>query len=154
MRFNPIEKLNRLIEIVVTWFFGLFGVKPDSKPVAALIQFLKFNIVGVLNFLITTIVYSILVHTAIHPLAYAIGYTCGIVNSYICNKFWTFSSGDTKPLVESIKFFALCLAAYVASQATLLWLEPPIGRVAAYILSTVVALAINYLGSKFLVFKK
>lgn len=151
---NPLEILNGWLSALVVWFFGIFGMDKENKYVVWVIQFVKFNLVGLLNFVITTVIYSVLALTPVKPVAYAIGYGAGIVNSYICNKLWTFESAKSRVGKESVLFIVVCLAAYAVSQGLLLLLEAPLGNLAAYLVSTVVALAINYFGSKFVVFKR
>lgn len=154
---NLLEKLNNLIEKIVVWFFGLFKVKSDNKYVVWIIQFVKFNIVGLLNFVITTVVYMALRNVPfVGPYAYAIGYGLGIVNSYICNKLWTFESKDSKTGKETVLFFVVSLLAYGLSQGAKILLENVlgVGDIVAYFVSLVLALAVNYFGSKFIVFKK
>lgn len=152
-----LSSINKIIETVVIWFFGLFGVKKDNKYVVWIIQFIKFNIVGLLNFLITTIVYFALRGLPyVGTYAYAIGYALGIINSYVCNKLWTFESKGTKTGKETALFFAVSLAALGLSQGVKYLLENSlgVGDITAYFISLVLALAVNYFGSKFIVFKK
>lgn len=81
---------------------------------AAMIQFLKYAIVGVMNTLVTLVViYVTKSFLGIKPMgANAIGYGCGLINSFIWNKRWVFQSRkDFKR--EAVKFmvgFGLCYA--------------------------------------------
>lgn len=80
----------------------------------AVIQFVKYALVGVMNTLVTLIViYVTKSFLGIKPMgANAIGYGCGLVNSFIWNKTWVFRSRkDFKR--EAVKFlvgFGLCYA--------------------------------------------
>jgi putative flippase GtrA len=81
---------------------------------AALLQFVKYALVGVMNTLVTLIViYVTKSFLGIKPMgANAIGYACGLVNSFIWNKTWVFRS-DGGAAREAIRFalgFALCYA--------------------------------------------
>ena len=152
-----LSSINKIIETVVLWFFGLFGVDGGNKYVVWIIQFIKFNIVGLLNFLITTIVYFALRGLPyVGAYAYVIGYALGIVNSYICNKLWTFESKDTRTGKETALFLIVSLIALGLSQGVKYLLESSlgVGDIIAYFVSLLLALAINYFGSKFIVFKK
>lgn len=78
----------------------------------AVIQFVKYALVGVMNTLVTLIViYVTKSFLGIKPMgANAIGYVCGLINSFIWNKTWVFrSQKDFKR--EALKFmvgFGLC----------------------------------------------
>lgn len=78
------------------------------------IQFVKYALVGVMNTLVTLIViYVTKSFLGIKPMgANAIGYVCGLINSFIWNKRWVFrSQKDFKR--EAVKFmagFGLCYA--------------------------------------------
>lgn len=78
----------------------------------AVIQFVKYALVGVMNTLVTLIViYVTKSFLGIKPMgANAIGYACGLINSFIWNKTWVFRSRkDFKR--EALKFmvgFGLC----------------------------------------------
>lgn len=78
----------------------------------AVIQFAKYALVGVMNTLVTLIViYVTKSFLGIKPMgANAIGYVCGLINSFIWNKTWVFrSQKDFKR--EALKFmvgFGLC----------------------------------------------
>lgn len=155
-RFNLLDALNNFIQKIVIGFFKLFGVKSDNKYIVWIIQFIKFNIVGLLNFLITTIIYYALKNTGIGAYAYAIGYTVGIVNSYICNKMWTFSSEKKFTGKEVVLFLILSFFALGVSQGLKSLMENLLSfnDSLSYFISLIIALGINYFGSKFVVFKK
>ena len=76
-------------------------------------QFFRFCIVGIVNALIT--LGSILILYNIFRIDYRIsniiGYTMGIINSFIWNKIWTFKSKN-KFKDEIIKFLLIFLASY------------------------------------------
>ena len=85
-------------------------------------QFLRFNVVGVLNTALTYGIYSGLVYLGLHHLAaVAVEYAFGIVFSYLLNKRFTFAvRGRAAP-----RTFARMLIAYVPMlllNAALLWL--------------------------------
>lgn len=76
------------------------------------LQFIKYCIVGVLNTLITLgVIYLCKSLLGINDyVSNALGYICGVVNSFLCNKQWVFQSkGEYRR--EAIRFvvgFLLC----------------------------------------------
>ena len=71
----------------------------------AILQFVKYGLVGVMNTLITLVVIflckSIL---GISPMvSNAIGYVAGLINSFLWNKKWVFKS-DNGYVKEAVKF--------------------------------------------------
>lgn len=100
-----------------------------ERSAERIVQFIKYCIVGVLNTLITLgVIY--LCKSMLGWNLYvsnALGYVAGLVNSFVCNKQWTFKSdGDYKR--EAFKFaigFLLCYGL----QLVLVWMltESPFG---------------------------
>lgn len=80
----------------------------------AIVQFAKYALVGVMNTLVTLgVIYVTKSFLGVKPMgANAIGYVCGLINSFIWNKTWVFHSHkDFKR--EAVKFacgFGLCYA--------------------------------------------
>ncbi len=96
--------------------------KDDHSPrLEVLKQLVRFNIVGVLNTLLTYGIYSGLVYLGVHHLAaVAIEYAFGIVFSYLLNKRFTFAVRG-----GGSRMFGRMLLAYVPTlllNALLLWL--------------------------------
>ncbi len=84
-------------------------------------QFIRFNLVGVLNTLLTYGIYSGLVYLGVHHLAaVVIEYAFGIVFSYLLNKRFTFAVRG-----GGSRMFGRMLLAYIPTlllNALLLWL--------------------------------
>ena len=57
-------------------------------------KFIKFGITGVMNTLVDFVVYSLLTFglSVNLYLAQVVGYSCGMVNSYVVDRRWTFRS--------------------------------------------------------------
>ncbi len=95
----------------------------DNNPrrLEILRQFVRFNIVGVLNTLLTYGIYSGLVYLGVHHLAaVVIEYAFGIVFSYLLNKRFTFAVRG-----GGSGMFGRMLLAYIPTlllNALLLWL--------------------------------
>lgn len=86
----------------------------ESNRRETITQFVKYALVGVMNTLVTLgVIYVTKSFLGIKPMgANAMGYACGLINSFIWNKTWVFQSRkDFKR--EAIKFmvgFGLCYA--------------------------------------------
>lgn len=85
-------------------------MKQKSKEVR---RFLKFLMVGVMNTAVTFFCYSILRFFQIAPITCnAVGYICGVVNSFIWNKKWVFRTKKTNIYREAISFLIVFLLCY------------------------------------------
>ena len=77
------------------------------------IQFIKFLLVGVLNTGIDFGVLNLLMFSTgitsgfYYPIFKAISFICGVINSYIWNKRWTFQKGNKLGKKEFSKFFTI-----------------------------------------------
>lgn len=107
-----------------------------------LIQLIKYGIVGVSNTLVTAIVIYVLLKLAgmNDSLANLLGYTAGVINSFVWNSRWTFRASkdqsdnddrkkssklfDRYPwLREFLLFIAAFLFCYILQYILLLWLN-------------------------------
>jgi putative flippase GtrA len=138
------EKANRLFDIIIR-LWGIFG------------QFIKFNLVGLVNTAITFTVSFGLIHLfGMHELiTYPIGYICGLINSFIMNKFWTFGKKHHFGIMEIIKFIIVNMIALGGSELIIkfagdvLTLAPVWG----ILLGLSFSIPANYIGFKYWVFK-
>jgi len=143
------------------------------------LQILKFTAVGVLNTCITLVVIRLL-NWVLPPthlwenIAYAIGYAVGVVFSYFTNRTWTFKSEDKKTAREFLLFILVNVVSWAVSQGALILLQryagitdtwvaawcPPflLGIVDAAFVRDILAMpsafVVNFIGSKWLVFRK
>ena len=133
------------------------------------IQFIKFILVGVLNTGIDFGVLNLLMFSTgitsgfYYPIFKAISFTCGVTNSYIWNKRWTFKKGKDLEKKEFSKFFTISLIAFgvnIGAASILVNIVGPIGGISSYAWANISALAaagfttfINFFGYKYLVFK-
>ena len=133
------------------------------------IQFIKFILVGVLNTGIDFGVLNLLMFSTgitsgfYYPIFKAISFTCGVTNSYIWNKRWTFKKGKDLEKKEFSKFFTVSLIAFgvnIGVASILVNIVGPIGGISPYTWANISALAaagittlINFFGYKYLVFK-
>lgn len=135
-------------------------------------HFIKFMCVGAVNFGVDLGIFTLL-HTVIGigavP-ANIVSYSCGIINSYILNRYWTFkiklrffseytlkSGSKVRFLsVPFMKFIFVNLISLGVNTLTvhilvnLYSLDPTLSKIAA----TVFSFVVNFAGSKLLVFKE
>ena len=86
------------------------------------IRFVKYCVVGVMNTLLTLGVIYVC-NSLLHINDYvsnALGYVCGVINSFICNKQWVFNSSG-RVSGEVIRFLCGFLLCY-ALQFLVVWL--------------------------------
>ena len=125
------------------------------------IQFIKFNAVGILN---TLIDYGVLwLLNTIFPgaeglrsvLFKAISFSCGAVNSYFCNRKWTFKAEGKSNRTEFIKFFAINTVSLLASLGIYALCENVFSMSWFWsnVVTSPVVILINFTGNKLLVFK-
>lgn len=85
-----------------------------------MLHFIKYNIIGIMNTLITLLVVWIL-HQLLDwnlELSNFLGFVAGGCNSYLCNRIWNFKSkNDTKS--EIIRFLVVFICAYGVNLAVL-----------------------------------
>ena len=117
-------------------------------------EMLKFLVGGGSAVLVDAVVYVILKMYLDISLAKVISYIAGAIVGFIINKIWTFASKKFKWL-EIVKY--IFLYAFSASVNTLvnklvLFIIPSV--VFAFLCATGVSTVINYIGQKFVVFRK
>ena len=87
-----------------------------------ILQFAKYACVGVLNTLVTLcVIYVCKALLGVNPLvSNAIGYVCGVINSFLWNKNWVFKTSGHY-YHEAVKFLAGFLVCY-GLQLLAVWL--------------------------------
>ncbi|QYR22797.1 GtrA family protein [Paenibacillus sp. sptzw28] len=121
------------------------------------IQMLKFGLVGAVNTAVDLIVFTLLTAQGLPYLAaQIISYSCGVLNSYLLNRSWTFRHGSSRKGKEIIRFIIVNLTALAVSSALLTWLYRPDGSAltlpASKLIVTCASMVINYAGSRYWVF--
>ena len=131
---------------------------------------LKFAIVGVLNTLIDLIVLNCLivffgvgVHGEMYILFKSISFLAAVINSYILNKYWVFEHTESASVKETSLFLFISIIGFVLNVGVsfgvfilikdtgiFLSLVPTISALCG----TSVVLLWNFIGYKFIVFKK
>lgn len=122
-------------------------------------QFLRYNIVGILNTAVDYLVFTLLVKAFAvgYLVANPIAYGCGLVNSYVLNSRWTFKEQTRRGFRQAAAFFIVNLLAMGISTG-LMWLLQQEGLVQDALVRKLIAapatLAVNFLGNKLLVFRQ
>lgn len=119
-------------------------------------QLIKFSLVGVVNTAIDFVVFTLLTLTGLVPvLCNIISYSCGVINSYFLNRGWTFEKKGKNSISEFMKFVIVNLLSLGASTLVLYLLNDTysINVYLSKLMATFASLVINFLGSKFVVFK-
>ncbi len=151
--------------------FGVFVASLLTKKIPALFQLAKFVLVGALNtfvdFGILILLLTIFGVAAglLYSISKAFSFSCSVVNSYFWNKFWTFEKKGTKRagrefgkfyLIAGIGFFLnVSIASFVVSIiGPQFGLSAEIWALAGAFIAVLCVFLWNFLGYKFIVFKK
>ena len=120
----------------------------------------KFGIVGCLNTAIDFGLFSILnsMFGVNYVISQILSYSAGTLNSYLCNKFWTFKDTRTekKTTSEIIQFIVVNAASLTVSiiSLSILLKNNSMNSFLAKIISMVSAQVVNFVGYRFWVFGK
>lgn len=120
-------------------------------------EFLKFNLVGLLNTLVDFLLFSLLTWTGVpYLISQCFSYAGGVANSYILNKNWTFGSRKPRGAGLLIRFLLVNGIALGLSLVLLYVFKAKLGMhsAPAKILVTAITMLVNYMGSKLWVFRK
>jgi len=117
------------------------------------LQFLRYNLVGIVNTLVGfSIVFGLMLMGLSPSLSNLLGYGVGMVVSFVLNRRYTFKSTHHNPK-EIIGFVGVMLLSYGFNFATLQLLLHQTNPYLAQLLSAVVYTVSSFLMLKFLVFK-
>ena len=138
-------------------------------------QMIKFAIVGVLNTLVDFAVFQALnLLLGWVYLAQVIGYTCGIINSYVWNSNWTFREQRTRSFREIALFIVvnllslgvslgviwLCRDVFgITNEWVASWMPAALngfikGDTVDKLIATCFAIVVNYVGNRLFVFNQ
>lgn len=121
-----------------------------------ILQFVKFNIVGIMNTAVDFAVFALLTALGLHHMiSQVISYSCGIVNSYLWNKLWTFKQKRAFNSAEALKFLIVNILSLGVSLVFLYIFRDRAGLsvLVSKVIATVFSLVVNFAGNKFWVFK-
>ena len=119
--------------------------------------FIRFAIVGVLSNILNFSVYVVvfLLSTNI-VFSSVLGYSIGLFNTYLLGRIWVFNSEQPNQFKEIVKFLVVYFIGGAGMTLIIVWLnnELNIDYKASWIGGAIFAIVNNYLGSKYIVFKK
>lgn len=120
-------------------------------------QFIKFNLVGIMNTAVDFGVFMILNHYLglVYTVSQVISYSCGMINSYFFNKFWTFQKKEGFTAIEVAKFVLVNLCSLGVSLLVLYILQSKWNWkvLPSKVLATGFSVGVNFLGNKLWVFE-
>lgn len=119
-------------------------------------KFLKFGLVGILNTIITIIIFNILRVIGMNMIiANSIGYICGMINSYFWNNKWVFKS-NSKDIITIGKFIVVNVITMFINNFILILLVRNMGinEVISQGAALVLTIVINFVGNKLWTFNK
>ena len=125
-----------------------------------ILRLLKFAVIGVSNTLVDYLVFFLLNNILLtgYGVNQAISYTCGMLNSFVLNRRWTFSDfRRNRKLPEQFLLFmainGISLAVTVGTMTVLVY-TLGLNAYLAKVLVILIAQAINFLGYRLWVFRK
>tara|TARA_B100002003_G_scaffold30131_1_gene25049 strand:+ start:111 stop:383 length:273 start_codon:yes stop_codon:yes gene_type:complete len=85
-----------------------------------------------------------------------VGYSLGVLSSYYFGKVWVFESEQVFKLSEMFKFMVIYIIGGLGMTLIIIWLNQDlnINYQVSWIGGAIFAIINNYLGSKYIVFKK
>ena len=119
--------------------------------------FKRFAIIGIvsniLNFTFYTLIFLIFSNIVVSSV---VGYSLGVLSSYYFGKVWVFESEQVFKLSEMFKFMVIYIIGGLGMTLIIIWLNQDlnIGYQVSWIGGAIFAIINNYLGSKYIVFKK
>lgn len=117
-------------------------------------EILKFLVGGGSAVIIDAIMYMILKQQIDLSIAKALSYISGAAVGFIINKLWTFGSKQSwgSEVIKYISLYAFSAVANTLVNRGVLYLTQ--GTLLAFLCATGLSTIINFLGQKFIVFKK
>ncbi len=123
------------------------------KPLAWIpVQFVKFCMVGSIGGVIHLgVLYILTEYFHIwYILSAAIGFTAGVINNFILNKYWTFQDRAPQIPRQFVSFFVISVVSLAINLSVLYILTEYVGiwYMAAQLMAILVALSNNYLSNR------
>lgn len=118
--------------------------------------FSKFSLVGVVNTGVDFAVFWLLHGLLGVPLLVAntLSYACGIINSFVCNKRWTFRDQDRNTTAQFYRFVGLNLISLLLSNALVMAFSQVLPVLAAKLVAIIGTLVWNYWTSHRFVYRR
>ena len=118
------------------------------------LEFMRFCLVGAVNTGVDFTVFTVLSYMGVLLLvAQCISYTCGVLNSFLLNRTWTFR-GRGQSARQLIRFLALNLGTLTITYGLLVYFHNSLAwpLLVCKLLATGASLGINYIGSRLWIF--
>lgn len=127
-----------------------------------ILQLIKFTTVGCVNTFIDWSVYFVIVRMfpeqsiIFYTFAKGFSYLCGMINSFLLNRCWTFKVGSVDGEGGRFMKFVLvnALGLSINSGSVYMFLHLNLSHLQAIILATAITFSFNFTLSKFWVFRK
>ena len=159
------------IVLPILSLFGVLVARIFGRWIPVLFQAVKFILVGALNSFVDLGVLNFLMFLTgvasgwFFSIFKALSFSVSVIHSYFWNKYWTFGRKETRPgLREFVQFFAIAgigffLNVGIASLVVNIikpqfGLSPELWANIGAIIAIICVAAWNFLGYKFIVFKK
>lgn len=130
-----------------------------KKLLTGMPKLVKFCITGVINTGIDFSVFAVLAYAGVfHPVAQCISYSCGVTNSYLMNRSWTFQevrkgNSERAQFIRFV-FVNVIVLALTTAILTLLYSQAGWSLAVSKIAATLAGIGLNYSGSRLWVFKE
>ncbi len=130
----------------------------NSSTLKELLTFIKFALTGVLNtlvdygvFTLLTVIFGVNIY-----LSQVVSYSCGIINSFLINRSWTFKSKDNLISPTTVKFIIANILTLIISLPLLHFFGVYLGinNLIAKLITTAFTMVINFLLTRLWVFKE
>ncbi|MDR3583798.1 MAG: GtrA family protein [Desulfosporosinus sp.] len=118
------------------------------------LEFMRFCLVGAVNTGVDLTVFTVLSNLGVLLLvAQCVSYTCGVLNSFLLNRTWTFR-GRGQSRGQLIRFLALNLGTLATTYGLLVYFHNHLAwpLLVCKLVATGASLGINYAGSRLWIF--
>ena len=118
------------------------------------LEFMRFCLVGAVNTGVDFMVFTVLSNMGVLLLvAQCVSYTCGVLNSFLLNRTWTFR-GRGQSSGQLIRFLALNFGTLTITYGLLVYFHNHLvwSILVSKLLATGVSLVLNFTGSRLLIF--
>lgn len=119
-------------------------------------RFIKFGVTGVINTLVDYVVFWVLLYLGVNQyLSQTVSYSCGMLNSYILNRSWTFNSKKRFFSRQMLRFIIANLLLLLLSIGVLWLINGRMGfsKLVAKLCATAVTMVAGFAVNRLWVFK-